>query len=102
MRSLDRKPLFRLRGVEITLKAGLQIPSSEIKSALRRHARGDWGEADAVSKASNERALEAGGVLESMYQAKNGLLFYVVTEADRKMTTVLLGEENGFCPYPLV
>jgi hypothetical protein len=45
----------------------------------------DWKE--------NDLSLEKGYRLVSVYHAKNGAKFYIITEADRDITTVLLPED---------
>jgi hypothetical protein len=60
---------------------------------LSRHARGDWGEVDAEDKEANDLALEEGSRLLSAYTTANGTKLWVITEADRSATTVLLPAE---------
>ena len=93
MIALDRGPRFPLGETVITPGAAAKLPLPDIESALRRHARGDWGEMDTGDKAANEAALERGSTLASIYLATNGVKFYVITEADRSTTTILLPEE---------
>jgi hypothetical protein len=38
----------------------------------------------------NDKALRAGGQLFSRYESSSGARFWVITESDRKVTTVLL------------
>ncbi len=58
-------------------------------SLLSRHVRGDWGETDAGDIHANEMALHHGGRLLSVY-AVGGAAVWVITEADRSVTTILL------------
>lgn len=44
-------------------------------------------------RAANDAALASGSTLASIFHAANGTKFYVLTEADRSVTTVLLPEE---------
>ena len=63
---------------------------------LRRHAAGDWGDCSAEDKQSNEQALkpESPDRLVSSYRLKGSeRSVFVITEADRSVTTVLLSEE---------
>jgi hypothetical protein len=62
--------------------------------ALRRHVRGDWGEVDNHDWAANEAALAHGSRLLSVYRSSKGIKFYVITEHDRSVTTLLLPEDN--------
>lgn len=65
----------------------------DIVAALRRHAAGDWGDVDADDRAANDDALRAGERLLSVYRVANGTTFWVITEADRSVTTVLLPDD---------
>ena len=60
---------------------------------LSRHVRGDWGEVDSDDDAENELSLENGFRLLSAYRTKRGEKLWVITEADRSVTTILLPEE---------
>ena len=59
---------------------------------LGRHLSGDWGDLDAEDEAANERALKEGGRLLSAYETEEGKA-WIITEADRSATTVLLPSE---------
>ena len=69
------------------------VSRPDILAALRRHAAGDWGEVDAEDRAANDDALTTGGRLLSVFRSASGTPFWVVTEADRSVTTVLLPED---------
>ena len=60
---------------------------------LARHAAGDWGEVDAEDWQENELSLEHGFRLLSAYTTWVGDKLWIITEADRSATTVLLPEE---------
>lgn len=60
---------------------------------LRRHASGDWGELDAHDRAANERALTDSSRVFSAYRLPSGGRLWIITEADRSVTTFLLPEE---------
>lgn len=62
-------------------------------SALTRHCGGDWGEVCADDKAANDEALASGGRLLSAYLTASGTKFWVITEHDRSVTTLLLPSE---------
>ena len=59
---------------------------------LSRHASGDWGELDAHDRRENELALRHGRRLLSSYPVGGGRV-WVITEADRSCTTLLLPSE---------
>ena len=56
-------------------------------------AAGDWGEVDETTARENELSLEQGFRLLSVYRLKDSTKIYVINEADRSATTVLLPEE---------
>jgi len=60
---------------------------------LARHARGDWGELCPADKRANDRALREGDRLLSAYKTSIGERLWVITEADRSATTILLPSE---------
>jgi hypothetical protein len=60
---------------------------------LARHARGDWGELCPADKRANDRALREGDRLLSAYKTSTGDRLWVITEADRSATTILLPSE---------
>ena len=59
---------------------------------LARHASGDWGELDARDRRENERSLKHGWRLLSSYPVGDERI-WIITEADRSVTTILLPEE---------
>ena len=59
---------------------------------LKRHLRGDWGDLGEEDKAENEFSLNAGYRLLSAYTTPAGRL-WIITEADRSVTTLLTPDE---------
>ena len=76
-----------------TPNALAQIPNDEILKALARHLQGDWGNLDSEDRGANDRALKNGGRLLSVYHSVQKTKFWIITEADRSVTTVLLPED---------
>ena len=60
---------------------------------VRRHAWGDWGDVSADDAQANERALHEGSRVFSAYALTTGERLWIITEADRSSTTVLLPDE---------
>lgn len=60
---------------------------------LARHQRGDWGEVDSEDSQENEFSLKHGFRLLSAYRTAKGVKLWVITEADRSVTTILLPDE---------
>jgi len=59
---------------------------------LARHAAGDWGDLCTFDRRQNERALRDGYRVFSSYETTAGRV-WIITEADRSVTTILLPEE---------
>lgn len=93
--SADSLPIakFRLGRIVATPNALSQLTHEDILKGIQRHQAGDWGELDDHDRRENEFSLEHGFRLVSVYHAVNGTKFYVITEADRSATTVLLPED---------
>ncbi len=85
--------LFALGHIVSTPGALQAIPEGEITHALSRHHRGDWGELDEEDMARNNGALVKGERLFSQYVSQGGVKFWIITEGNRSVTTVLLPEE---------
>ena len=64
-----------------------------MQAALRRHASGDWGDVCTDDLQSNQDALQNGLRLLSVYWSSEGIRFWIITEADRSATTILLPDE---------
>lgn len=60
---------------------------------LKRHVTGDWGEVDQHDQQENESSVEHGFRLLSAYNLLNGTKIWIITEADRSSTTLLLPSE---------
>ena len=86
-------PKFSLGQIVATPNALNSVPNNEIAAALQRHVRGDWGNLDEEDKQANEDALHRGSRLLSSYLTSQNVKFWIITEADRSVTTVLLPED---------
>jgi hypothetical protein len=60
---------------------------------ISRHMRGDWGDVPTVDAKTNADALRIGARLLSSYPLADGARIWIITEADRSTTTLLLPEE---------
>jgi hypothetical protein len=91
---LVREVLFPL-GRTLTTPGALEaVPPSEMLQAMRRHARGDWGDLCDEDRQANDLALKNGARLLSAYHTRDGKTkFWIITEWDRSATTVLLPAE---------
>ena len=64
----------------------------DVIALLHRHQRGDWGELSDHDALANDHAVEGGARVLSAYETAGGRL-WIITEADRSATTVLLPSE---------
>ena len=83
---------FPLGQLVITANAAGRLTPEEIAAGIVRHARGDWGDVSPADAAENELSLREGFRLLSAY-GKGNRRFWIITEADRSATTVLLPED---------
>ena len=60
---------------------------------LSRHASGDWGDLGEENRLENERSIKNGCRLLSAYTLSTGTRIWIITEADRSSTCILLPEE---------
>jgi len=87
------RPKVPLGQVVITRNALRQIGLAEAHRGLGRHVVGDWGELNEHDRNANELAMKNKSRLLSVYWTDNDVKFYIITEADRSLTTVLLPED---------
>ena len=87
------QPKFSLGQTVSTRNALDTLNPGDVPVALGLHASGQWGDLCDQDVAENERSLEQGGRLFSVYYDRDGTKFYIITEADRSVTTVLLPED---------
>lgn len=90
METAERESLFELGRVVSTSHALNTLNRADIYESLRRHTLGDWGDLDEEDKRANDMALCTGERLLSAYRDREGVVFWIITEADRSVTTVLL------------
>jgi hypothetical protein len=81
--------LYRTPGALRALESAGQNPAD----FLERHLNCDWGNLDRDDIRENEYALQHGLRLLSSYHLNDGTRIWIITEADRSATTLLLPEE---------
>lgn len=64
-----------------------------VEESRQRHLKGDWGDMCAEDKAENELSLKQGFRLFSAYEKEGMPKIWIITEADRRATTVLFPED---------
>jgi hypothetical protein len=60
---------------------------------LSRHRSGDWGDLSAEDRAANDAAVTRGSRILSAYVLRDQTRLWIITEADRSSTCILLPEE---------
>ena len=85
--------LFRLGQIVATPNALSKLSSDDVLRGIQRHQSGDWGDVDAHDREANNYALTDGTRLFSVYHSTAGLKFWLITEADRSSTCVLMPED---------
>lgn len=93
MKETETRAKFELGTVRMTPGVTEAVNAKERAEALYRHSTGDWGEVPYSDHQENELSLREGYRLFSVYRTEDGVTFWVITEADRSSTMMLLPEE---------
>ena len=96
MHHTTKTPLFSIGQVVATpgALAALEKAGHTPEEFLGRHVQGDWGDLSDEDRTENELSLQRGFRLLSSYRTNAGdTKVWVITEADRSATTILLPEE---------
>ena len=94
MSNHNRAPAFRFGSIYITEGAEEKLLVRDVATGLLRHLSGDWGDVCEDDWKENELSLKHGFRLLSSYVDRNQHRFWIITEADRSKTTILLPQEN--------
>jgi hypothetical protein len=86
------RPTFPLGQIVITANAQARLDPADVQQGLSRHAGTDWGEVCPEDAQLNEDALKHGDRLMSVY-GEGQKRFWIITEWDRSVTTVLMPED---------
>jgi hypothetical protein len=86
---------FNLGQIVATVGAREELSNADMMKALDRFVRGDWGDLDQEDwDANDEAVVEGERLLGAYYGGENGTTkFWIITEWDRSVTTILLPEE---------
>ena len=90
MKGTMKKARFDLGRVVVTRAAVEVLLPADMFGALGRHVHGDWGDVDEEDWQANDVSLQEGTRLLSAYHTTSGTKFWVITEWDRSLTTILL------------
>jgi hypothetical protein len=71
----------------------LRLAKQSPADLLKRHVCGDWGTVDDHDQMENDKALREGGRILSSYSLPTDVVIWLITEADRSVTTFLLPSE---------
>jgi hypothetical protein len=83
---------FPLGKILMTANASGRLDAVAVNEGLRRHASGDWGDLCPEDTEQNEFGLKHGERLFSVYGVGENR-FWIITEWDRSVTTVLMPED---------
>lgn len=87
-----RVPLGRLVATTKALEL-LKATGTNPAALLSRHHTGDWGDIDPEDQATNDASLRHGHRVISRYRLNPHDTLWIITEADRSVTTLLLPDE---------
>jgi len=90
---LFAEPKFPFGKLVATRNAVDRLSSEDMSKALFRHGSCDWGDLCDEDRTANDQALEGDLRLLSSYTSANGVKFWIITEWDRSVTTILLPED---------
>ena len=95
MQPTTKQPLFPLGQIVATpgALAALEKAGQQPHEFLLRHVHGEWGNVPDEDRRENQFSLERGFRLLSSYRTAANETVWVITEADRSVTTLLLPEE---------
>ena len=90
---MNTEPKFDMGGLFLTPGALNLLDLENVLNSLNRHQQGDWGDCTQEDAQANDLAVEVGTRVFSVYHDKHHQKFWIITEADRSISTVLLPEE---------
>lgn len=79
--------------IVVTPGVAARLSEMDVLIGLFRHVTGDWGDLCEQDWKQNDAALEYGGRLLSRYLSLDGAIFWIITESDHSVTTILLPDE---------
>jgi len=89
------KPLFRFGALAFSAGVDALVRSDQLDpfALLRRHLSGDWGDLEKEDLLANDTAVICDRRLLSAYRITPDQTIWIITEADRSLTTVLFPDE---------
>lgn len=94
-RSTAFEPLFRFGALALSAGVDALVRNDQLDPFpyLRRHLSCDWGDLEEEDLQANDAALLYDRRLLSSYRITADLTIWIITEADRSLTTVLFPDE---------
>ncbi len=90
---MDPAPTTSIEKILITFNALEKVPHQDVLAALRQHGRVPGSESAKENRQEDSFLLQNCCRLLSAHQAANRVKFWIITEADRPLTNVLLPDE---------
>ena len=92
---MNNRPIFAMGQLVATpgALAKFEEAGQRPMEFLARHISGDWGDLGEEDRRANDAAIAEGGRLLSAYHLDTGVKIWIITEADRSSTCILLPEE---------
>lgn len=87
------KPKFEMGRLVQTQGVLKKVAFRDAATALSRHISGDYGDICEDDVLTNNRAVECGGMILSVYKTHDNIPFWIITDIDRRTTTILLPDE---------
>lgn len=84
---------FRLGKIVTAPNALSQLTQGDILFGIQRHQAGDWGDLSEHERKANDHAIVERRRIWSVYHTGQDVKFWIITEADRSATTVLLPDD---------
>lgn len=84
---------FRVGKIVTAANALSQLTQEDILLGIQRHQAGDWGDLYEHERKANDCAIADGTRIWSVYHTGKGMKFWIITEANRSATTVLLPDK---------
>ncbi len=91
----NKRPLFAVGSLYCTPGALAAMDEAQVDglALVVRHVTGDWTEMAEEDQQANELAIAEGSRVFSAYHLSTGVKLWIITEADRSATTLLLPDE---------
>ncbi len=79
------------RGILVSTPCAIAtVDERDMHTCLERHLQGDWGDCTDAEREDNDIALRDGFRIWSVYHDRHGTRFWIITEPDRSVTSIIL------------